>query len=117
MRTAGDREAEAEALDLCGQAAHDLGHLTDAHAYWAEALTILDALNHPDAPAIRARLLRVEKINNSRATPPELARSRHSGEPTASEVIAGSRQQPDGLEVGLVARAIEHDQRRRSQSR
>lgn len=55
-RAAGDRPSEAEALSHLGDTYHAVGDLASARAAWEAALDVLDALGHPDADHLRAKL-------------------------------------------------------------
>ena len=46
----------AETLGHLGDARHAAGDLAGARADWEESLAVLDDLDHPDAPRIRAKL-------------------------------------------------------------
>jgi DNA-binding SARP family transcriptional activator/tetratricopeptide (TPR) repeat protein len=55
-RQLGDRYREAEALTHLGDAHDAAGEAEPAHDAWRSALTILEALEHPGAADLRARL-------------------------------------------------------------
>ncbi len=56
FRQVGDRYNEAESLTNLGDTHHAACDHTAAHQAWQSAAAILDALNHPRADQIRARL-------------------------------------------------------------
>lgn len=55
-RSLGDHYREAHALDHLAGAHAALGHHEESRALRARALTVLEALRHPDAAAVRAKL-------------------------------------------------------------
>jgi tetratricopeptide (TPR) repeat protein len=55
-RELGDRFYESQALIGLGDASRDAGDAATARAAWQEALDILEQLNHPTAPEVRAKL-------------------------------------------------------------
>jgi tetratricopeptide (TPR) repeat protein len=55
-RDIGDRYNEADALNLLGDAHLVAGNAVDARRAWERALSIFDALGHPDAEQIRTKL-------------------------------------------------------------
>ena len=56
FRELGDRHTQARVLAHLGDARHAAGQIQAACRAWHEAVAILDALHHPDADQIRARL-------------------------------------------------------------
>lgn len=58
FREAGDRYREAFALAGLGDAQHAAGNPNAAGHAWRQALVIFDDLGHPDAEAVRAKLVR-----------------------------------------------------------
>ena len=58
LREVGHRHSEAIILLHIGDCHEAGGRETEARLAWQEALTILDALDHPDAEDARARLTR-----------------------------------------------------------
>lgn len=59
VRNAGDRYNEADVLTHLGDTLRAAGRPGEAREQWRSALAILEALAHPDATAVRARLLAV----------------------------------------------------------
>ncbi|HKF75035.1 MAG TPA: tetratricopeptide repeat protein, partial [Candidatus Dormibacteraeota bacterium] len=57
FRELGDRHTQARVLTHLGDARHAAGQSQAARGAWREAAAILDALHHPDAGQLRARLL------------------------------------------------------------
>jgi tetratricopeptide (TPR) repeat protein len=55
-RDRGNRYAEAEILNHLGDARHAAGELPQARQAWQQALAIHDAIQHPDAAKVRAKL-------------------------------------------------------------
>jgi len=55
-RDVGDRPSEAESLVHLGDAYRAIGDIASARGPWLEALAVLDAMRHPDADGVRARL-------------------------------------------------------------
>ena len=56
FREFGDRYCQAMALAHLGDARHAAGQTQLAREAWQEAVSILDALHHPYADTVRARL-------------------------------------------------------------
>jgi DNA-binding SARP family transcriptional activator/tetratricopeptide (TPR) repeat protein len=56
FREFGDRYCQATVLAHLGDAQHEIGQNQPARRAWQEAVVILDALHHPYADAVRARL-------------------------------------------------------------
>jgi hypothetical protein len=56
-REIGARYDEATALTDLGDVHHSAGRPGDAGTVWQQALAILDDLVHPDAAAVRAKIL------------------------------------------------------------
>jgi DNA-binding SARP family transcriptional activator len=56
FRESGDRVSEAEALTHLGDTRHAAGELAQGREDWQQALAILEALQHPGAGQVRAKL-------------------------------------------------------------
>ena len=55
-RELGDRDGHSRTLVDLGDAHDDMGNLDAAQAAWQQALDTLEALGHPDAERVRAKL-------------------------------------------------------------
>jgi hypothetical protein len=56
FRDFGDRYCQATVLAHLGDTRHAAGQSQEARRAWQEAVAILDALHHPYAGTVRARL-------------------------------------------------------------
>jgi hypothetical protein len=69
----GHRYEEAFTLTHLGDTHHSAGHAVSARAAWLRALDILTELGHPDAEAVKA------KVMNSQATDSAVSHSGSGG--------------------------------------
>src|ERR1035438_657917 len=76
----GDRYAQATVLTHLGDAQHAAGQTQAARRAWDEAVAILDALHHPDAGKVRAKL---------RQDGPEETPARQPGTAAESQRVPG----------------------------